>query len=176
MGVLPAYSISSMNECKAEYEKSRNDCQIDYNWEVRMQREDFSLYPKREKDDDILDFWVKGFIFGLVKNEDGDYKFQSAEYGDVLDDNWVSLGKYRDEAFDKFRSYKASIRKEFAETLEEMAHNLGADAINQKLAEAKAAYLDKFSQINMSKDDIKKKGFERIRQLITDEITHAKTL
>ncbi len=176
VGVLPAYSITSMNECKAEYEKSRNDCQIDYNWEVRMQREDFSLYPKREKDDDILDFWVKGFIFGLVKNEDGDYKFQSAEYGDVLDDNWVSLGKYRDEAFDKFRSYKASIRKEFAETLEEMAHNLGADAINQKLAEAKAAYLDKFSQINMSKDDIKKKGFERIRQLITDEITHAKTL
>lgn len=176
VGVLPAYSISSMNECKAEYEKSRNDCQIDYNWEVRMQREDFSLYPKREKDDDILDFWVKGLIFGLVKNEDGDYKFQSAEYGDVLDDNWVSLGKYRDEAFDKFRSYKASIRKEFAETLEEMAHNLGADAINQKLAEAKAAYLDKFSQINMSKDDIKKKGFERIRQLITDEITHAKNI
>ena len=176
LGVLPAYSITSMNECKQEYEKCKNDCHIDYNWEVRQQRDDFSLAPKREKDDDILDFWVKGLIFGLVKNEDGDYKFKSEEYGDALDDNWVSLSKYRDEAFDKFRSYKISIRKEFAETLEKMAHSRGADAMNQKLSEAKAAYLDKFSQINMTKEEIKKKGFERIRQLITDEINHAKTL
>ncbi len=176
IGVLPAYSISSMDECRTEYLKCKTDCHIDYNWEIRMQREDFSLNPKREKDDDMLDFWVKGLIFGLIKNEDGEYMFQSDEFGDALDDYWVSLGKYRDEAFDKFRSFKASIRKEFAEKLEDIAHNRGADAMNEKLAEVRKAYLEKFSQINMTKEEIKKKGFERIRQLITNEIDHAKTL
>lgn len=176
LGVVPAYSISSMNECRPKYENSKNDCHIDYNWEIRQQREEFSLTPKREKEDDILDFWVKGLIFGLVKNDGDDYKFQSDEKGDALDDNWVSLGKFRDDAFNKFRTYKTSIRKEFADKLEEMAHNQGADAMNQKLAEAKAAYLDRFSQINMTKEDIKKKGFEGIRNLITEEIKHVKTL
>lgn len=176
LGVLPAYSITSIDECKLDADNCKNDCHIDYNWEVRMQREDFSLTPKRDKDDDILDFWVKGFIFGLVKNEDGEYMFQSQEHGDVLDDNWISLGKYRDEAFDKFRNYKTSIRKEFPTILEDIAKNKGADVMNAKLAEVKTSYLDKFSQINMTKEDLKKKGFERIRQLITDEISHAKTL
>ena len=175
IGVLPAYSITSISDCKPDYENCKNDCHIDYNWETRMQREDFSLMPKREKDDDILDFWVKGLIFGLVKNEDGEYKFQSDEHGDALDDYWVSLGKYRDEAFDKFRSYKSSVRKEFADKLEDIAHSRGADAMNARLAEVKAAYLDKFSQINMTKEEIKRKGFERIRQLITDEINHVKS-
>jgi hypothetical protein len=48
--------------------------------------------------------------------------------------------------------------------------------MNKILSDARQNYLEKFSQINMTKEEIKKKGFERIRQLITDEITHAKKL
>lgn len=44
------------------------------------------------------------------------------------------------------------------------------------LSYVRTAYLDKYSQIQMTKEEIKKHGFEKIRQLITDEITHAKTL
>ena len=102
--------------------------------------------------------------------------FQSQEHGDALDDNWVSLGKYRDEAFENFRRYKTSIRKEFAEFFENLAASKGADAMHAILADVRAAYLDKFSQINMTKEEIKKHGFEKIRQLITDEINHAKNL
>lgn len=176
IGVVPAYTLNEVEEYRKEYEDCNADCHIDYNLEVRMQREEFSLNPKRATDDDLLDLWVKGFIFGLVKNENGEYLFQSQEHGDALDDNWVSLGKYRDEAFENFRRYKTSIRREFTEYLENLASSKGADAMRAILAEVHAAYLDKFSQINMTKDEIKKHGFEKIRQLITDEINHAKNL
>lgn len=176
VGVVPAYTICGVDDFRKEYEDCNADCHFDYNMEMRMQREEFSLNPKRATDDDLLDLWVKGFVFGLVKNENGEYMFQSREHGDALDDNWVPLGKYRDEAFDNFRRYKTSVRKEFTEFLENLAASKGADAMHAILAEVRAAYLDRFSQINMTKDEIKKHGFEKIRQLITDEITHAKEL
>lgn len=176
IGVVPAYTINEVEEYRKEYEDCNADCHIDYNLEVRMQREEFSLMPKRATDDDLLDLWVKGFIFGLIKNENGEYLFQSQEHGDALDDNWVSLGKYRDEAFENFRRYKTSVRKEFNEFLENLASSKGADAMRAILAEVHAAYLDKFSQIHMTKEEIKRHGFEKIRQLITDEINHAKNL
>lgn len=176
IGVVPAYTINEVEEYRKEYEDCSADCHIDYNMEVRMQREEFSLNPKRATDDDLLDLWVKGFIFGLVKNENGEYMFQSQEHGDALDDNWVSLGKYRDEAFENFRRYKTSIRKEFTEFFENLATSKGVDAMHAILAEVHTAYLDKFSQIHMTKEEIKKHGFEKIRQLITDEINHAKNL
>lgn len=175
--VIPPYSVTSLKECKLKYDNCRIDCHIDYNWQIRMMREEFDIYPKRtQDDDDIFDFWVKGFIFGLIKNEDGEYMFQNQEYGDALDDYWVSIGKYRDEAYDKFKTYKKVIRKEFSEILDEMAKSKGEDVMNKILSDARQNYLEKFSQINMTKEEIKKKGFERIRQLITDEITHAKKL
>ena len=176
VGVVPAYTITEVENYRKEFEDCNADCHIDYNLEVRMQREEFSLTPKRATDDDLLDLWVKGFIFGLVKNENGEYLFQSQEHGDALDDNWVSLGKYRDEAFENFRRYKTSVRKEFTEFFEHLASSKGADAMRAILAEVHVAYLDKFSQINMTKEEIKKHGFEKIRQLITDEINHAKNL
>ncbi|MBQ7280477.1 MAG: hypothetical protein IJR13_07145 [Bacteroidales bacterium] len=176
IGVVPAYAIAGINDYHNEYDDCNANCHIDYNLQMRMEREDFDLQPKRTTDDDLLDLWVKGFIFGLVKNEDGEYMFQSEEHGDALDDYWVSLGNYRDEAFDKFRSFKHSVRKEFNERLEAIANSRGADAINALLSEVRAAYLEKFSQINMTRDEIKKKGFEKIRQLITDELTLAKKL
>lgn len=177
LSVLPPYSIASLKECKLKYDNCRIDCHIDYNWQIRMMREEFDIYPKRtQDDDDIFDFWVKGFIFGLIKNEDGEYMFQNQEYGDALDDYWVSIGKYRDEAYDKFKTYKKVIRKEFSDILDEMAKSKGEDVMNKILSDARQNYLEKFSQINMTKEEIKKKGFERIRQLITEEITHAKKL
>ena len=177
VGVVPAYAIADIEDYRNEYEKCTVvSSHFDNNLYTRMQREEFSIQPHRQGDEDLLDLWVKGFIFGLVKNEDGVYKFQSIEHGDALDDNWVELGKYRDEAYDLFRTYKQSILKEFTDVLEEIAANKGADAMNAILAEARKDYLNQFSQINMTKEEIKKKGFERIRQLITDEINHAKSL
>lgn len=176
MGVVPAYTISGLPEYQKEYEQCRVNCHYDYNIKTRMQREDFNINPKKANDEDLLDLWVKGFIFGLVKNEDGEYYFKCQEHGDALDDFWVKLGEYRDEAFDTFRGYKNAIRKEFTETLDNMAESKGKTAIKQVIDDAKARYFDAYSQINMTKDEVKKKGFEKIRELITNELQHIKNL
>ena len=176
VGVVPAYTISALPEYQREYEQCHVDCHYDANLETRMKREDFSLKPKKASDEDLLDLWVKGLIFGLIKNENGTYYFQSQEHGDVLDDNWVKLGEYRDEAFDQFRSFKSSVRKEFTEWLDSHALSQGATATKAVIDDAKANYYEKFSQINMTKEEVKKKGYEKIRQLITDELNHVKQL
>lgn len=176
VGVVPAYTISALPDYQKEYEQCRVDCHYDANLETRMKREDFSVKPKKASDEDLLDLWVKGFIFGLVKNENGEYYFQSQENGDALDDYWVKLGEYRDEAFDQFRTYKSSVRKEFTEIIDNKVTSMGATAIKEIIDDAKAKYYDKYSQINMTKDEVKKKGFEKIRELITSELNHVKQL
>lgn len=176
VGVVPAYTIAALPEYKKEYEQCSVDCHYDYALETRMKREDFSIKPKKASDEDLLDLWVKGLIFGLVKNEDGAYYFKSQEHGDALDDFWVKLGEYRDEAFDAFRTYKSSVRKEFTEFLDNLATSQGATAIKSIIDDVKANYYDKFSQIKMTKEEVKKKGFEKIRELITSELTHIKQL
>lgn len=176
VGVVPAYTISALPDYQKEYEQCRVDCHYDANLETRMKREDFSVKPKKASDEDLLDLWVKGLIFGLVKNENGEYYFQSQENGDALDDYWVKLGEYRDEAFDQFRTYKSSVRKEFTEIIDNKVTSMGATAIKEIIDDAKANYYDKYSQINMTKDEVKKKGFEKIRELITSELNHVKQL
>ena len=176
VGVVPAYAIADLPEYKREYEACRVNCHFDALLETRMHREDYSINPKRASDEDLLDLWVKGLIFGLVKNEDGTYYFKSQEHGDALDDFWVKLGDYRDEAFDQFRTFKSSVRKEFNEYLDNLATSKGATAIKAVIDDVKENYYDKFSQIRMTKEEVKKKGFEKIRELITNELTLVKKL
>ncbi len=52
----------------------------------------------------------------------------------------------------------------------------GATAIKAVIDDAKANYYEKYSQIKMTKEEVKKKGYEKIRQLITDELNHVKQL
>lgn len=176
VGVVPAYTIAALPEYAKEYERCNVNCHIDANLVTRMEREDFSMRPKKASDEDLLDYWVKGFIFGLIKNEGKQYLFKSIEHGDALDDNWVSLGEYRDEAFDAFRTYKNSIRREFKEHLDNLESSKGMTAMKQIIDDVKLNYYDKFSQIQMTKEQVKAHGFEKIRQLITDELSHVKSL
>lgn len=176
IGVVPAYTIAGLPEYKREYELCRVDCHYDATLKTRMQREEFSVKPKKTNDDDLFDLWVKGFLFGLIKNENGEYFFKSDEHGDVLLDNWVSLGKFRDEAFDSFRTYKTSIRKEFNEKIDKEVTTKGADAIKKIIDDAKEHYFENYSQINMTKTDVMKRGYEKIGDLIRAEINHVKQL
>lgn len=173
VGVMPAYCISSLASYKEKYDNCNCFCHFDANIYNKMQREDYSLYPKIASDDS-LELWVKGFIFNLIKNEDGMYYFKSDELGDPLDDNWVELAKYRDEAFDKFKLQKGIIRKEFNDFFTQYQKTKGADNMKLLVDDAKDSYLTKYSQINMAKDEIKQKGFEVIRKLITDELEYVK--
>lgn len=173
LGVLPAYAISPLITYKDKYEQCNCCCHFDINIYNKMQREDYSIYPKVASDDS-LELWVKGFIFNLIKNEDNNYYFKSEELGDALDDNWVKLTQYRDEAFDMFKRNKAIIRKEFNEFFNQYQKTKGINKMQRKVDDAKADYFLKYSQINLTKDEIKQKGFEAIRKLITEELEYVK--
>lgn len=173
IGVVPAYCITPLPTYEEKYNNCNACCHFDAIIRNKMLREEYNLYPKAAVDDS-LELWVKGFIFGLIKNENEKYYYQSEEFGDPLDDNWVELLKYRDEAFDAFKRNKTAIRKEFNQYFEQYQKTKGAEAMQTLIDDAKRNYYDKFSQIDMSKDQIKSKGFESIRKLITNELEYVK--
>ena len=173
VGVYPAYCIAPLSSYKEKYDNCNCFCHIDANIYKKMQREDYDLYPKVAADDS-LELWVKGFIFNLIKNEDDMYYFRSDELGDALDDNWVELSKYRDDAFDKFKMNKNIVRKEFNEYFAKYQKTKGADNMQELIDKAKENYFDVYSQIQMTKDEVKQRGNEAIRKLITQELDFVK--
>jgi len=173
VGVVPAYCITPLPSYEEKYNNCNACCHFDAIIRNKMLREEYNLYPKAAIDD-TLELWVKGFIFGLIKNENDKYYYQSEEYGDPLDDNWVELLKYRDEAFDAFKRSKNSVRKEFNQYFEQFQKTKGAEAMQALIDDAKLYYFDKYSQISLTKEQIKAKGFESIRKLITEELEYVK--
>lgn len=172
-GVYPVYCISSLSSCKEKYEHSNCFSHIDANIYRRMQREDYSILPKVAADDSI-ELWVKGFIFNLIKNEGGVYYLQSEELGDVLDDNWVELAQYRDTAFENFKRNKNIVRKEFNAFFDNFQKTKGVEKMQELVDSAKREYLPVFSQINMTKEEIRQRGNEEIKKLITEELEYVK--
>ena len=173
VGVYPAYCIAPLSSYKDKYDNCNCFSHIDANIYKKMQREDYNLYPKVASDDS-LELWVKGFIFNLIKNEDEMYYFRSEELGDALDDNWVELSKYRDDAFDKFKQHKNIIRKEFNEYFAKYQKTKGVDNMQELIDGAKENYYDVYSQIQLTKEEVKQRGNEAIRKLITQELDFVK--
>ncbi|NDV58124.1 tubulin-like doman-containing protein [Bacteroides sp. 519] len=170
IGVIPAYAIASLKTYEEKYNNCRTVCHFDKNVLIRMNREEYSLMPKQQ-DDDTLELWIYGLIFGLIKNEDNSYYYKSQLNGDPLFDNWVKMGiQYRDEAFEYFKHNKSSIRREFNEQIEDEQRSKGLDAMQELKADVKANYLEKYSQINMSREELTKRGNENIADLIRKEL------
>lgn len=176
IGVVPAYTLEQLPRYKEEYDSCPAACYIDANLKRRMEKEGFSLYPKMEDENDSIELWVKSLLFGLVKNEEGTYFVKSSELGDILDDNWFRLDTYRDDAFRQFCRYRESFEKELNDTIDEEIKTKGRDEIDRLIADAKKSYLDKYSQLNMSKDQLKAKGFERVAELVRQELAYVKNL
>lgn len=177
IGNMPAFAIKPLPECETEYNLKSNKCNFHWgaDFERRMNREEFNLMP-RAAVDDSLELWVKGFLFGLIKNENGMYYFKSEETGDILDDNWVELKQYRDEAFKEFKSYRSSVRIEFNSFFDTFQRENGTDAMQKIVDKAKLNYYEDFSQINLSKNELKTKGYEAIQDLIKNEMKYVKGL
>ncbi|MBO5864437.1 MAG: hypothetical protein J6Q73_00095 [Bacteroidaceae bacterium] len=177
LGVIPAYALTCLSRCKNEYDKSSINHSIDAQWETRMIREDFDVQPQRPSaNEDLLDFWTKGFIFGLIKNENGEYRLKSLELGDPLFDNWISLGNYRDDAYTQFKLHRKVVIREFTEYFDNYVKTQGEEALNQLISNVKAGYFDNYSQINMTKVEITARGNENIRRLITQELEYVRNL
>jgi len=173
IGVVPAFTISSLSQYLVKYEEGNIDYHIDAQLETKMERDGFNLWPMKSADNS-LELWVKGIIFGLIKNEDDCYWYIDTEHGDPLYGNWVQLKKYRDEAFAEFRLNRSAIERQYEDFFDKLQRERGINYLNEKVAEAKQGdnYLTKISQINMTREQLTQKGFEPIRKQITNEITY----
>jgi hypothetical protein len=173
VGVVPAYAIRPVLSYKEKYDRCNANCHFDATVKRRMEREEFSLVPKMAADD-VLELWVKGLIFNLIKNEDDMYYYKDEEQGDPIDDYWISLSKYRDEAFEAFKRVKPNIDKAFNAYFDNYQNTRGIDALKVLVDDVKQNYFEKYSQIKMTRDEIKRKGYEPIRSLITNELNYVK--
>ena len=171
-GTVPAFAVECLDSFKREYERSTVFCHIDANLKRRMQNEDYDLMPA-DQNNDAIEPWVKGFVFGYVKVEKGTYWYRDWKEGSALKKFWINTGeKDRDLAFASFSRYSVSLRKQYEEKIDEQVSKEGTERIQELLDDVKENYFEKYSQCEISIDDMEKRGNEGIASLMEKELIH----
>jgi len=170
---VPSFAVSNMALYEEKNNMSRISHQIDANWLLRMEREGFSIHPTR-KEDNSLEYWVLGFIYGFIKFDDEQYQVQSENQGKGKYNYWLSLGKYRDEAFDEYKRLK--LQEELKTKIDKKISKIG-DSENEKLilnvAEG-SNYIDEYSQKNFEISDLEDSKMAKVDELFDKEIDFVK--
>jgi hypothetical protein len=86
------------------------------------------------------------------------------------------LAEWRDEAYQIFASHESVVLKEFTAHINKECERAGADATRQLLDNVKADYYEGYSQIKITKDTLKGKGYEKVRELMRKELTYVQEL
>ena len=176
IGVVPAYFIGSLESYRQKYKNSTIFSHFDYNLYNRMMKENFSLEPVKEDGSKDIELWVRGLVFGLIKNEKGKYYVKNKKTGKALLDYWVELATYRNDAFNAFVADIFTLRPQFKEFITTWHKDHGQDAIKQLRADVKANYREKYSQLFMDNDELLSRGNEQIADLMEKELKFVETL
>jgi hypothetical protein len=176
IGVVPAYFIGSLESYRQKYKNSTIFSHFDYNLYNRMMKENFSLEPVKEDGSKDIELWVRGFVFGLIKNEEGKYYVKNKKTGKALLDYWVELATYRNDAFNAFIADIFTLRPQFKEYITTWHKDHGQEAIKQLRADVKANYREKYSQLFMDNDELLSRGNEQIADLMEKELKFVETL
>ena len=176
IGVVPAYFIGSLESYRQKYKNSTIFSHFDYNLYNRMMKENFSLEPIKEDGSKDIELWVRGLVFGLIKNEKGKYYVKNKKTGKALLDYWVELATYRNDAFNAFVADIFTLRPQFKEFITTWHKDHGQDAIKKLRADVKANYREKYSQLFMDNDDLLSRGNEQIADLMEKELKFVETL
>lgn len=179
VGVIPPYVITSLKTYEGKYDKvsERVDCHFDHVVEQRMVRENYNLLPE-EKQDITLEIWVKGFIFGVIRNNGGNYEYVDEENEDaVLDDYWTPLAAAdndRAQAFSAFKRLGESTLDRLVDKMEAEHLKMGDEQFAQLIADAKANYEANYSQLNLTRDQLNSRGYEDVKRLFIDELNYVR--
>jgi hypothetical protein len=176
VGVIPAYFIGSLETYRQKYKKSTIFSHFDFNLYNRMLKENFSLEPIKDDGLKDIEMWVRGFVFGLIKNENGKYYVKNKKTGKALLDYWVELATYRNDAFNVFCSDILTLRPQFKEYITTWQKDNGQDAIKQLRADVKAHYREKYSQLNMDNSELLSRGNEQVAELMEKELRFIESL
>lgn len=175
-GVIPAYAIEGIDYYRPLYDAMPRRYHFDANNYRRMQGEEYDLQPKVATDDS-LELWIMGLIFGLVKWDETkrQYVYQNKAEGRIIDDYWLPLAMYRNDAFTEFKKKLTIVREEFNAHFLQLRNDKGADYMNDIIATAKAEYYNPAEgkdagQVKMTVDELKARGNEPILQLVENEL------
>jgi hypothetical protein len=69
---------------------------------------------------------------------------------------------------------KPNIDKAFNTYFDNYQNTKGIDVLKALIEDVKQNYFEKYSQVKMTRDEIKHKGYESIRSLITNELNYVK--
>ncbi len=164
---VPVFAVNDMSGYEKEIKISNICHHIDFNWLRKMERENFSIWPE-EKEDHSLEAWVFGFVYNFIKYENGKYQLYSKIKGKPLKKYWVELSNYRDDAFAEF--VKNEYVPEIIEMVENKKKQMGDDASKELINDVVENYLEKYSQNNLSMDELDKREYEKIADLLSKEI------
>ena len=186
IGVVPAYALRDIYDYRALYERSfkrSSSHHFDADIYQLMEESKYNLDPRKTFADkkEILDMWVKGFIYGLIKNERGTYYIKSKSLGGLPGNHyWVPLADRRTDAFKEFSEKEQLITKDFVAYFDKELTTKGADAIAELIADAKANeggnYYEKFSQINLTMPTLMSRPYADVWTLYNEELAHLETL
>lgn len=176
IGVVPAYFIGALESYRQKYISSTIFSHFDFNLFNKMMKENFSLEPVKEDGTKDIELWVRGFVFGLIKNENGKYYVKNKKTGKALLGYWVELASYRDDAFKAFVADIFTLRPQFKEFIVSWHKDHGQDAIKQLRSDVKANYREKYSQLFMDNEELLSKGNEQIADLMEKELKFIETL
>lgn len=178
---VPVYAVIGVGGYESVYKNmsSHHNFHIDKNWELRMAKENFSIYPDRGQDNSI-ELWVKGILFGFVKKDTGTYQIKSLKKGRALDDFWYPLGNsgFRDDAFIEFKNNITEFDTELKEFIFDKINQLGSDATHKFLEKVTSSnYLEEYSQVGVSKDTLKsdERKYSGVLDLLEKEIMYIAT-
>ena len=170
VGVVPVDAVCDILDYRKVYQHTYAApvaFHFDANIFHRIERDYFIRYPIPPHT--ILDMWVKGFIYGLIKNENKCYYMKSKSLGNDRDDYWVKLAEWRDEAFEEFTHHYFIIVKDFNAHINAENERVGAKAIRQRIEEAKANYWE-VSQLKIDRATIDSKPYAKVKKLLQEEL------
>ncbi|MGO1751596.1 MAG: tubulin-like doman-containing protein [Psychroflexus sp.] len=172
---VPIYAVSNMALYEEKSKNSNISHHIDANWLLKMEREGFDIYPTK-REDHSLEYWVTGIVYNFIKYDEETEKYlaYSEDQGDPIEDYWIELGRYRDEAFDDFKRRK--LQGEFKKMIDLKINRLG-ETENQKLITEVTTgnnYNKHFSKKDFKNSELKDSKMIKVRELFSDEINFVK--
>lgn len=188
-GVYPMFQILRLMEQEREYnEKSEyKSFSFDELIEQRINDEHFGPMPNQRRDDDVLEMWVKGLIFGLIKKDGYRYfvKSKAVSNDDALGNYWAELNcgnekmlpyQSRYHAFNDFKSKKKDLRSrgDLMEEIRKIEAAKGRDEVKRIYSEicnySSEEYITKCSQVGLEPKTIRENpSYEKIKLVMKDE-------
>lgn len=167
IGVLPAFTIKSLDNYKVEYQRFEEQKPFTSHWDramcERMKKERHQLWPKNPVAEKlILEAWVNALINGLVvfNSATGSYQVRSRGLGGSALKNWmVDMGQSRTKAFDFFKDNFDVLEEELETELGKMDIPGPDNRLRKNMEKASRAvsdgrYLEEVSQCPIAMSDL----------------------